>query len=64
MLRSGTSLEEVLKQAVELEGKAVEFYEEMRTKSVALLATIPGIFKRVARKRKAHSETLASMRVG
>jgi hypothetical protein len=50
-LPDDASLEDSLRQAIRLEDRAVTFYEEAAERSKALLATIPGAFRRVAKKR-------------
>jgi len=56
------SLAEALGMAIGLEEKAVAFYEEVAERSQSLLATIPGAFRRVARKRRRRKAALEAMR--
>lgn len=56
------SLVEALGMAIGLEEKAVAFYEEVAERSQSLLATIPGAFRRVARKRRRRKAALVAMR--
>jgi len=60
-LPEGIGLAEALKKALVLEEKAIEFYLEVAERSKALLATIPGAFRRVAKKRGRHRAELESM---
>ncbi len=50
-----------LKAAVELEDKAVKFYQEIAERSQALLATIPRAFRRVADKRAKRKTELQAL---
>ena len=56
------SLAEALGMAIGLEERAVAFYEEVAERSQSLLATIPGAFRRVARKRRRRKAELEAMR--
>ncbi|HUV95108.1 MAG TPA: hypothetical protein VMX14_09810 [Anaerolineae bacterium] len=56
------SLAEALQMAIGLEEKAVAFYEEVAERSQSLLATIPGAFRRVARRRRRRKGALEAMR--
>ncbi len=50
-----------LRAAVELEDKAVKFYQETAERSQALLATIPRAFRRVADKRAKRKAELQAL---
>jgi hypothetical protein len=50
-LAEATPLASALQKAIELEERAISFYEEVAKRSQSLLATIPAAFKRVAKKR-------------
>lgn len=52
------TLAQAAAQAVQLEELAVAFYQEVAERSKSLLATIPGAFKRAARKRSTRLATL------
>jgi len=56
------SLAEALEMAIDLEERAVAFYEEVAERSQSLLATIPGAFRRVARRRRRRKAALEAMR--
>ena len=56
------SLAEALGMAIGLEEKAVAFYEEVAERSQSLLATIPGAFRRVAKRRRRRKAALEAMR--
>ncbi len=56
------SLAEALGMAIDLEEKAVAFYEEVAERSQSLLATIPGAFRRVAKRRRRRKAALEAMR--
>ena len=56
------SLAKALGMAIDLEEKAVAFYEEVAERSRSLLATIPGAFRRVARRRRRRKAALEAMR--
>jgi hypothetical protein len=50
-----------LAQALELEERAIAFYQDVAERSESLLATIPRAFKRVAKKRGKRREQLEAM---
>ena len=50
-LAGGAGYPEALKMAVELEGKASQFYQDVAERGQALLATIPRAFRKVADRR-------------
>ena len=60
-LTEGTSLEDALRTALELETTTVSFYIEVEERSKALLATIPRAFSRAAKKRGKRKEELQSL---
>ncbi|NLG50746.1 MAG: hypothetical protein GX552_11595 [Chloroflexi bacterium] len=60
-LAPDATLSQAAAQAVQLEELAVAFYQDVAERSKSLLATIPGAFKRVARKRGARVATLQKM---
>jgi hypothetical protein len=45
-----------LQMAIDLEEKAIAFYQEVAERSQSLLATIPAAFKRVAKRRAARKQ--------
>ena len=55
------ALAEALQVAKALEKTAVTFYEEVAVRSQSLLATIPGAFKRAARKRTARLQEIEAL---
>ena len=57
-LSEGIALFEGTKIAIALEEKAVAFYLDAAERSESLLATIPGAFRRVARRRSTHKDAL------
>ena len=60
-LTEGMSHSDGLKMAIELEEKASKFYSEAAECSKSLLATIPRIFRKVARKKSSRKLTLKSL---
>ena len=60
-LSPDATLAQAAAQAVQLEELAVAFYQDVAERSKALLATIPGAFKRAARKRSARIATLQKL---
>ncbi len=60
-LPEGACLEDALRQAIELEDRAIRFYLDVAERSRSLLATIPGAFKRAAKKRTRRKADLESM---
>jgi len=60
-LDEGATLEGALRQAVEVEKKAVAFHRTVAERSRSLLATIAMAFKSAARSRKRHKQTLESL---
>lgn len=61
-LKAGMSLGEAIQTAIALEDKAVAFYLDIADRSQALLATIPGAFRKVARTRAQRKAKLESIR--
>jgi rubrerythrin len=61
MLAKATSLNDALEASLELEEKTSTLYTHIAEKSKSLLATIPGAFSRVAKKRKSRISVLQSM---
>ncbi|MBM3238386.1 hypothetical protein FJZ31_19005 [Candidatus Poribacteria bacterium] len=60
-LTEDVSYSEALGIAIELEEKACKFYLDVAERSQSLLATIPGAFSRVAKRRSARKLKLQSM---
>ena len=60
-LTKDTSFKEALEMALEIEEKASKLYSQIAEQAQSLLATIPGAFLRVAKKRRARKEILQSM---
>ena len=60
-LDEGATLEGALRQAVEVEEKAVAFHRTVAERSRSLLATIAMAFKSAARSRKRHKQQLESL---
>jgi hypothetical protein len=60
-LAGGAGYTEVLKTAVELEGKASQFYQDVAERSQALLATIPRAFRKAADRRGKRKLELQSL---
>jgi rubrerythrin len=58
---AGASLSEAVAAAQALEQGAIAFYEAIAASSGALLATIPGAFRRVARRRAARLSELGKL---
>jgi rubrerythrin len=52
---------DALTTALELEERAIQFYRDVAQRSESLLATIPGAFRRVAKKRSARKLKLESL---
>lgn len=61
-LAEGADLRGALGVAIELERKAIAFYEDVATRSQSLLATIPRAFQRVAERRRQWLAELEAMR--
>ena len=57
----GAGLKDGVRHAMEMEAKTVAFYEEVAQRSENLLATIPGAFRRAARKREARRKQLEAL---
>jgi rubrerythrin len=60
-LPTGVGYSEAVELAIALEEKACQFYLDVAERSKSLLATIPGAFKRVAKKREKRKLKLQSM---
>ncbi len=60
-LAKDTSFKEALKIALEIEEKASKLYSQIAEQAQAFLATIPGAFSRVAKKRRARKDILQPM---
>jgi len=60
-LAEGAGYPEALQLAIALEEKACAFYLDVAERSQPLLATIPGAFKRVARKRDRRKARLEAL---
>jgi hypothetical protein len=60
-LPEGISLSGAVGQALALEEQAIAFYLDVAERSASLLATIPRVFRRVARTRQRRRERLASL---
>jgi len=60
-LAEDASYAEALEMAIALEEKVCEFYLEVAKRSESLLATIPGAFRRVAKRRNKRKLKLQSM---
>jgi rubrerythrin len=60
-LAEDASYTDALEMAVALEEKACAFYLDVAQRSESLLATIPGAFKRVAKKRGKRKAKLESL---
>ena len=60
-LPAGASQADLLKTALDLETNAITFYLTAAERSKALMATIPGAFKGVARRRSKRKAELESM---
>jgi rubrerythrin len=56
-----TTYQDALKQAMKSERTTVEFYSKVAELSEGLLATIPMVFKRIAKKRKNRELILGSL---
>ncbi len=52
---------DALAAALELEERAIQFYRDVAQRSESLLATIPGAFRRVAKKRSGRKLKLESL---
>ena len=52
---------EALKRAIELEGKAADFYQDVAKRSRSLLATISVAFKSASKRRIKHKQKLESL---
>jgi hypothetical protein len=60
-LPTGVGLAEAIKLAVALEDQAVAYYVDIADRSQALLATIPGAFRKVAKNRANRKRTLEAL---
>jgi len=60
-LPEGASYSEALQTAIVLEHEAIAFYHDVAERSKSLLATIPGAFKRAAKKRAAGKHELEAL---
>jgi len=60
-LAEGMSYPDALKMAIQLEEKASKFYSDAAERSESLLATIPLIFRRVAKRRNDRKLRLKSL---
>jgi len=60
-LTEDVSYSEALEMAIELEEKACKFYSDVAERSQSLLATIPGAFSRVAKRRSARKLKLQAL---
>ncbi len=60
-LPEGASYPEALRTAIALEDKTIAFYQDVAERSESLLATIPGAFKRAAKKRAARKRELEGL---
>ena len=61
MLAKDMSFKEELEMALEIEEKASKLYYQIAEQAKSLLATIPGAFLRVAKKRRVRKSILQSM---
>ena len=60
-LAKATGFREALAVSLEIEDKASKLYSQIAEQAQSLLATIPGAFSRVAKKRRAQKEILQRM---
>ena len=60
-LTVGKSYSDALRTAMELEDKGSKFYADVAELSKSLLATIPGVFRKVAEKRNSRKQVLKSL---
>jgi rubrerythrin len=60
-LPDGASHTDAVQQAIDMEKKIIEFYEEAAEQSRALLADVPRAFIQIAKKRKSRIEKLGSL---
>lgn len=60
-LEAGITYQQALEQAVALEERAIQFHLDIAERGRSLLATIPGAFKRVAKKRARRKAELESL---
>ena len=60
-IRDGAGYEDAVKQAIAIEKKIIQFYEEAAEQSKSLLADVPRAFTLIARKRKNRLEKLDSL---
>ncbi len=63
-LAEGMSYSDVLGKAVEMEGRIIDFYEDAGEQSKALMADLPRVFQRVAKKRAERKAKLQSLMTG
>jgi rubrerythrin len=61
ILAKDIRFKEALEMSLEIEEKASKLYSQIAEQAQSLLATIPGAFSRVAKKRRARKEILQSM---
>jgi len=60
-IKDGAGYEDAVKQAIDIEKKIIQFYEEAAEQSKSLLADVPRAFTLIARKRKNRLEKLDSL---
>jgi rubrerythrin len=60
-LSQEVDLSQAVGQAIDLEEKAIAFYQDVAEASESLLATIPRAFRRVARTRRRRKESLEAL---
>jgi rubrerythrin len=60
-LTGGTNYSDILGTAIEIEDRTIEFYLEAAEQSKALMADVPRVFQRVAKKRTERKAKLQSL---
>jgi len=60
-ITGGAGYADVLKQAIDIENKIVQFYSDAAEQSKSLLADVPRTFMLVAKKRKSRLDKLGSL---
>ena len=60
-IKDGAGYEDAVKQAIDVENKIIQFYEEAAAQSKSLLADVPRAFTLIARKRNNRLEKLESL---
>ena len=60
-IKDGAGYEDAVKQAIDVENKIIQFYEEAAAQSKSLLADVPRAFTLIVRKRKNRLEKLESL---